>query len=125
MAEGNTHGFVEETEYVRVLWELTDFRETETNYIDARAHWQVEYSRRTLQMREGLLKFLMWAFGISLAVTLPTFVVVLVLDGWSARTGFDTSDKVIFFLGGINAVEVAALLTTAITSFLGARGMSE
>lgn len=85
-------------------------------------HWAIDIKReevqRTLGMREGLLRFLKWAFGASLAVTLPAFLAALFLTGWKSKTGFEISDAILMFLGGLTIGQIAGLITTAITAFL-------
>ena len=87
------------------------------------SRWALEIKReevqRTLSMREDLLRFLKWTFGLSLLVTAPSFLAVLFLVGWKEKTGFELSDTVIMFLGGVTMGEIAGLITAAITTFLG------
>jgi len=80
-----------------------------------------EQVQRTLDVWEDFLRFLKWALGFSLLVTLPSFLAVLFLTGWKDKTGFEVSDKVLMFLGGVTIGEVAGLITTCITGFRGPR----
>ena len=99
---------------------MTDIQE-EQNEQTRLTPWDIEIKReqvqRTLTMQEGLLTFLKWLFGIGFALTLPTFIVVLFLDGWRVG-GFDLSDKVLMMLGGVALGEIAGLMGTAIKTFL-------
>jgi len=81
----------------------------------------VEQVQRTLDVWEDFVRFLKWVLGFSLLVTLPSFLAVLFLTGWKDKTGFEVSDKVLMFLGGLTIGEVAGLITTSITGFRGPR----
>jgi len=88
-----------------------------SSYVDI-ARVQVQ---RTLDVWEDFIRFLKWVLGFSLLVTLPSFLAVLFLTGWKDKTGFEVSDKVLMFLGGLTIGEVAGLITTCITGFKGPR----
>jgi len=78
--------------------------------------WDIQLDR-VLTMQERLLGFLIWAQGISLAVTMPAFIVAVFLSGIEGN-GFKLSDKVLMFLGGVTITSIGSLITTAITTFL-------
>jgi len=85
------------------------------------AQWDIEIKQeqvqRTLTMQESLLSYLKWLFGISFALTLPTFIAVIFLNGWAVG-GFNLSDKVVIALGSVVGIEMVGLISTAIKTFL-------
>ena len=93
------------------------FRESTTRKEDR--EWI--YKMRVLSLKERVLRFLMWTFGLALLVTVPTLIAVIFLDGFSVG-GFDVSDEVIISLIGATLGEVAGLLGATITSLVTGKG---
>ena len=69
-----------------------------------------EEMQRVLGLRERFLRFLLWAFGVSLAFT---FMIVL-LEGWHVK-GFDIPDALLYTFVGSTVGELAGAFILAIT----------
>jgi len=85
-----------------------------------RLNWDnIDFEERNAQtaMQASLLRNLGWTFVLTQLVTVPAFLAVLFLDGFGTW-GFDLSDAVIMFVGGVTVSETAGLITVSITSFL-------